>query len=290
MILWSYSELTGLKLPIGWVNLEPVVGSGRSWGRKFQGDNPYTPKKEFAYRMRTGPPIGALPKPSFLLHTRWWCDVVYCYVMRCSGWCDVTWLVVRWGEARWGEVIGGEVKKMWCKEMWLLSEHDPRMNPSSATSPFAVQYLCSHFGNEKWQSNFTKYCPLPGRVTLQLQLHKNIEEWHSKRGQHVWWSWTVTFSTDAIFCEVVMLECHFWWQAQSFMKLDSWTLTFRGACHEKWLKIPHMLKLPTKTDRHECCYYYCNYNYYHCYSSSYSYCYCYCYCYYYYCFYYYYYY
>ena len=97
--------------------------AGQAGGGSFKEKN-YKPKKEFAYRMCTGWPTTAMPKPSFLS------ERVFSRSMVVMWWPVSMWLVAGWDpkfcgwlwdDARWGHVVSCEMSchVMWCNLMCL---------------------------------------------------------------------------------------------------------------------------------------------------------------------------
>ena len=97
--------------------------AGQAGGGSFKEKN-YKSKKEFAYRMCTGWPTTAMPKPSFLserafsrsMLVMWWPVLMWLV----AGW-DPKFCGWLWDDARWGNVVSCEMSchVMWCNLMCL---------------------------------------------------------------------------------------------------------------------------------------------------------------------------
>ena len=72
--------------------------SRASWGRKFQTEKNYEPKKEFVYRMCARRRTSAMPKPR-------WCHLFSLYEVGCG----VIWKIMR---------LVATCRVMWCHVIW----------------------------------------------------------------------------------------------------------------------------------------------------------------------------
>ena len=96
--------------------------AGQAGGGSFNQKN-YKSKTEFAYRMCTGWPTTAMPKPSFLserafsrsMVVMWWPVLMWLV----AGW-DPKFCGWLWDEARWGNVVSCEMSchVIWCVFIW----------------------------------------------------------------------------------------------------------------------------------------------------------------------------
>ena len=183
--------------------------AGQAGGGSFKEKN-YKPKKEFAYRMCTGWPTTAMPKPSFLserafsrsMVVMWWPVLMWLV----AGW-DPKFCGWLWDDARWGNVVSCEMSchVMWCDLMCLhlmwcdflccvMSRDALRCHVMSSHSCDELSSVVKWCGAMGWDL-MSLWCDVAGcDVTLCGSKWLRGVNW-----KMIWWS-VLHRSTPVLFC------------------------------------------------------------------------------------------